>query len=530
VLSRPNPVAPTPEGAPRGGGLMRTPACAQPPSRRSIYPPPAGWKCPETAYEFANAPTPEPISRHVPRRRDGGPASMSRTKITSLDRRLYAWLGESDDKKFERAFNAYFLVAFPAVVRHLMRVSRWDPAQLEELAQDALLRFFERVGRGRREAAGAVQQALTRVRPMNLGLFHERQVHHWTRDVSSFLDSAVRFQLPPADEPNDGNWKAAICALADRIPALSQQGCHILNAVRIELRWECVDEASTEITPGYADEHIPGSFDGQIDHDAAERYALAKAFANAIATEGAAPKGRAQAALNHHPRLVEFVDGTFTIVCALPRLRVPTNGYLFEISMTIYLDECKKRGRQKRGGSGTAASSSMEVTAASNEASDLQHPVEMLVLNQQAMGDDADFEPAASITANTNSAGGFPQPAIDPTIQYENEELFEKFFEYLRKPVADAAQACANAVGTRRASAERYKLESLTSKFARTTAVLGLMGEGHTQDEIAEQLDISRNQVKYVIELVQEAYARFAADSCRNSSRVSHSREKSNAQ
>lgn len=411
-----------------------------------------------------------------------------------------------------------------------MRISRWDPTQLEELAQDSLLRFFERVGRGRREAARAVQQALTRVRPMNLGLFHERQVKHWTREVSLFKDSAMRFQLPLSDEPNDGNWKAAIRALADRIPALSQQGCHILNAVRIELRWECVDGPPTEITSIDADEVIPDSRNEQIDHDAAERCALAKAFANAIATEGAAPTGRAHAALNHHPRLVGFVDGTFTIVCALPRLRVPTNGYLFEISMTIYLDECKRRGRQKRGGSGTAASSSMVATATSNEASDLQHPIEMLALNQEAMGDDADFEPAASITANTHPAGGFSQPAVDPTIQYENEELFDKFFEYLRKPVADAVQSCANAQGTRRAAAERYKLESLTSKFARTTSVLGLLGEGHTQDEIAEQLGISRNQVKYVIELVQEAYARFAADSSRQSTRASHLREQFNAQ
>ncbi|MGO9263996.1 MAG: hypothetical protein ACLQBA_03760 [Candidatus Binataceae bacterium] len=453
---------------------------------------------------------------------------MSSTKITSLDRRLYAWLGESDDKKFERAFNAYFSVAFPAVVRHLMRISRWDPTQLEELAQDALLKFFERVGRGRREASGAVQQAVSRVRPLNMGPFHERQVNHWTRDVSSLRDSAMRFRLPQVDEPEDAHWKAVIRALADRIPVLRNQGCHILNAVRVELSWECVDEPPAEITPIDADEHFPGDLDEKIANDGPERYAAAKAFANAMATEATGHTARAQAALLDHPRLVEFVDGTFTVVCALPRLRPPTNGYLFEIAMTIYLDECKKRGRQKRGGSATSPS---QTTTTESSDLDPQHPFEVLRLDlENTLEADEYFEGADPITANNSSKSNFVTPAIDPTLQYENEELFEKFFEYLRRPVADATQSCANAVGTRRAAEERHKLESLMSKFARTTAVLSLVGEGHTQEQIAAQLGISRNQVKYIIELVQEIYARFAADSLRHSSRAAHSREQSNVQ
>ena len=190
--------------------------------------------------------------------------------------------------------------------------------------------------------------------------------------------------------------------------------------------------------------------------------------------------------------------------------------------MTIYLDECKKRGRQKRGGSTTTPS---HTTNTEKVDLDPQHPFAVLRLDSEnTLAAEEYFEAAASTTANDRSGLNFVTPAIDPTIQYENEDLFEKFFQYLRTPLVEATQAYAKAVGTRRAAGERRRLDSLTGKFARTTAVLGLMGEGYTQEQIAEQLSISRNQVKYIIELVQEAYARFAADSSRQSSKASHLR------
>jgi DNA-directed RNA polymerase specialized sigma24 family protein len=42
-------------------------------------------------------------------------------------------------------------------------------------------------------------------------------------------------------------------------------------------------------------------------------------------------------------------------------------------------------------------------------------------------------------------------------------------------------------------------------------AVLSALGEGYTQEQTAQRLGISRNQVKYVVELAQEALQRFTA-------------------
>lgn len=469
----------------------------------------------ETRLKLAYRSSLGPISV-LPRRHASGPADMSSIKTTTLDHRLYAWLLEPDDVKFERSFNAYFSLAFPAVVRHLTRISRWDPTQLEELAQDALLKFFDRAGRGRREASQAVKQALASLHPLNLGSFHERQVNHWIKDVSSFKDAAMQFQLTPTGESDDGNWKVAIRALADQIPGLQRQGCHILYGVRHELHWDDTDEALVHVAPNEADEVVDGMVD-TVDHDAGEHFVSVKAFVITLATETVTKTVRAEATVAHCPYIVPFVDGTFTIITVLPRLRVPTNGYLFEISLTLYLDECKKRGRRKRGGTGVAPAPKVTSTTA-NDQGEAIHPLDMVVLESEPGCDDEErFDDSASITAGGQTSN-FVAPGVDPTLQYEHEDLFEKFYEYLRKPLADATEAYELARNNRAARAERQKLDSLTAKFARTTDVLALMGEGYTQERTAERLGISRNQVKYIIELVQEAYTRFAAASTRASS------------
>jgi hypothetical protein len=41
--------------------------------------------------------------------------------------------------------------------------------------------------------------------------------------------------------------------------------------------------------------------------------------------------------------------------------------------------------------------------------------------------------------------------------------------------------------------------------------ILALIGEGHTQVEVAQLLRLSRNQVKYVVESVQHTYASFVS-------------------
>jgi DNA-directed RNA polymerase specialized sigma24 family protein len=428
--------------------------------------------------------------------------------VTELDRRLYAWLAEPNDQRFERAFATYFGTAFPVLLRHLARLSRWDPANLEELAQDALLRFFDKVGRGRREASELIKTSLIRVRPLNMGAFHERQVNRWTQDTEAFRETAMTFRLSPNMESADVHFKSGVQALTSRIRPLQERGDHLLHAVRIDLKWVADDKAVAATSVSERPAADAGDASGSPIESQEGRDVESAVFARSLADEASAQSNRAIIAEKCRPGVTQFVSTTVTVVHHLPSLRVPTNGYLFEIALTIYLDECKKRGRVKRGGSGFQESDGLR----NGDGEIAMHPIERLDAEFEAIGSAGEYFELDDLRPAYGTSSNSPRvPSTDPTRQYEDAEFLEKFYAYLRRPLDEAAADCERARAKGRATAELKKFESVSTKFERTIAVLTLMGEGHTQEQIAERLTLSRNQVKYVIELVQESYSRFAA-------------------
>jgi DNA-directed RNA polymerase specialized sigma24 family protein len=420
--------------------------------------------------------------------------------MSTLDQRLYAWLLESDERKFELAFRTYFSVAFPSLVRHLARLSRWDPTELEEVAQDALLRFFEKVGRARREAAEEATRSLAGIRPLQLGPIHARQVRSWTADVTGFIAASMGF-CPPATDAVEVEWKAVIRELTDRIPALQGRGCLLFGAIQIQLEWPS-EPAAVADEPTYSPDFLAASDDGA-------RLRFAEILMRAKENNSA----RAAQAEQRLLGVLSFVRETLSVIRVMPRLRVPTNGYLFEITTTVYLDECKKRGRRKRGGMGLAPTAEVPVTDVGSPA---EHP-----LDRVDSGSDGErFEHDGSLWIGIAMEGYHAVPAVDPTLQYENHEFFEKFSAYLRVPVDAAMETCATAQARGRGTAERRRLESLTAKYSKMMAVLSSIGEGYTQEKTAERLGLTRNQVKYILEQVQDAYATFGAVSFKSTSNV----------
>jgi DNA-directed RNA polymerase specialized sigma24 family protein len=360
-------------------------------------------------------------------------SSMTRT-VTRLDEILYAWLTEPDDRKFDRAFEKYHHEAFAGLVRYLARRSGSLGLDFEQIAADALLRFFSRVGRERREASDLIGNALTQIHPLDLGSFHVREVRCWTAEVGSFRQTSMTFKVMQQEARR--NWMAEIQALAEKIPPLQRQGGHVLESVR------------ALISPA-------------------------------------------------HDGTTLFVEFTVTIVESLPLLRVPTNGYLFDIAQSLYLDECKSRNRLKRRGPDTwhpLTRINLEDEESSNEYSDqvVAAPVQMVFASDLA------------------------DAAVDPESDLVGEDFCEKFYAYLRHPLDVAEEAYRIAAANGPAKAERKRMDSLGSKLDRVIGVLTMRIEGHTQEDIAQALDLSRNQVKYIAELVQEAYEQFSAKCARS--------------
>jgi DNA-directed RNA polymerase specialized sigma24 family protein len=264
------------------------------------------------------------------------------TTVTRLDQMLYAWLAEPNDSKFEQAFQKYYDAAFGTVVRYLARRAGGADLDLEQMAVDALLKFFCKAGRDRRLASEKIRDTLPGIEPLDGGPIHVRQVKRWTADVAAFHDTAMAFMVAQ-DGTAERDWKGEIHALAAAIPPLQQQGCHILNAVQsavARILDPDADRAHQEDSKEPEDGRVPAG--------------TAAGFAARLRLEVDHHSAVAAAVETKLPGTLRFVAGSWTVIESLPALRVPTNGYLFEIAHSVYLDECKARGRRKRGGSGIA--------------------------------------------------------------------------------------------------------------------------------------------------------------------------------
>lgn len=396
--------------------------------------------------------------------------------VTPLDRMLYEWLAQTDDRRFDLAFKLYYGEAFAQVIRYLARRSSLPDLDCEQIAVDALLKFFSRVGRDRREAAVAVGSALSQIEPLNLGAFHVRQVRRWTEDVGNFRHASVNF----TPEVVPGNFKPHIQALADRIAPLRRQGWHLLETARAVATGADVAES---LGPHASEEPRADETDSSPHYTVLREFALtlrdaAHTLAGALEIE------------SDHPGLRRYVDGTWTVVEALPQLRVPTNGYLFDIAQSLYLDECKARGRRKRGGSGYSSAGAGASGTAGAEISEVNFAL-----------DDSDWP--------DDDTGVWGTVGVDPITEQIDEDFCDRFYAYLRKPLQDAEDAYHRAAAGGRAEAERKRLESIGRKNDRLMTVLVMRIEGRTQEEIAAALELSRNQVKYIVELVQSAYQQF---------------------
>jgi DNA-directed RNA polymerase specialized sigma24 family protein len=419
--------------------------------------------------------------------------------VTQLDQMLYAWLAEPDNRKFDQAFKKYYAEASINLVRYLARRSSLPDLDCEQIAVDALLKFFCRVGRERRQAAELVSNTLPQIQPLNFGPFHIRQVRRWTTDIGSFKDTAMSFTVGQ-QEDSARPWKSEIQVLIDNIPPLQRQGCHLLEPVRAAV------VAISDI----------GS-SGQVictdtpEEPASADYVIISEFVSGL--RNAAKEGSAAASFaeSRHPGVIRFVDGSWAVIDVLPLLRVPTNGYLFDMAQSLYLDECKARGRQKRGGTGTASPGIVEL----GEHRGSMHPLARISLDETGSPEeDSDMGQAPGLTAMGFDVGS-ADLGFDPATEQIGEEFCQRFFAHLRKPLEDAEEAYRQAAATGAAKAERKRLESLSQKNARLTTVLTMRIEGQTQEAIAEALGISRNQVKYIVELMQSAYEQFSAAAMR---------------
>lgn len=419
----------------------------------------------------------------------------------SLDRKLYAWLAEEDTGRAERLFAIYFAEAFPSVIRFLKRRTSRAEADLQDIAQEALVSFFERIGKERFQSAQRIEAAIAQLVPLPFGDWHVASVTRFREDVTTLKRNTVRVTMPPELSLELAAWKKWLNGLAEEIVSLQRRGCVLV-----------IEAESRELRPQGVTVQLPRARVHFLESNPATAVGMDVVHVHRASVEAlledlsdAALATQLNPAVSKCSAATVFVTKVATVVVHLPKLRVPTTSYLYDVANSLLLDAYKREAAKKRGGEGRGlaaddADNSASLSGADSRLDDLY---------------------ALEIEEPSDLDSASPSPVAEFTTHIEQADLLQRFLAYLHRPVADAAAAFEVASARGKGEAQRQRLASLTQKFGRLMDVLCLCGQDFTQEEIAQALGITRNQVKYVIESVQAAYETFAVmtDTCLSSTR-----------
>jgi DNA-directed RNA polymerase specialized sigma24 family protein len=414
-----------------------------------------------------------------------------------LDVLLYAWLSEPEARKAELRFSSYFQAAFPAICRYL-RSLRTDSATAQDIAQQALIKLFNHLGKARRAANGRLSEAISALRPLDFGPLHVKQVNSWRRQVGGFRDAAIGFRVSREPQASRGPWKELREEINGRIPPLARQGAHFIGEVRtrIEPRLSNLvsSESLTHGSPSSVSELQPPKEDEVVHEACIDREVegfLERVFQYA--------RGRNWTDIDTAlccAGAVAFLTHTSTARASLAALGIPSNGLLYTIAKRQLLDrlraarlETAQRVEHLADGGGDGVLEALDI--------------ETEVSGEGAAHEDASWESAA---------GGESEQA-----ETEVEARYRAFLEFLRAPLTRADGALAAAATKGEAKAEQARVDSLRAKYDRLMAVLAALREEPqpTEEEIARREGLTRNQVKYVIERIREEFSYFFPDLAR---------------
>lgn len=180
----------------------------------------------------------------------------------------------------------------------------------------------------------------------------------------------------------------------------------------------------------------------------------------------------------------QFLQGAEQICANLPALLIPSNGLLYTIAKRQFIDSKRRHLHPV----------DSEVTGTSGS-----------VLEDIDLPSDDTALPQLSPIAEAAGSG-----ARD----LELERRYAAFLEFLRASLTRAEAAVAEAASRGKATAERARAQSLRAKYDRLVAVLIALRKHPqpTEQEIADRLGLTRNQVKYAIERIRSEFNYFFPD------------------
>jgi len=432
---------------------------------------------------------------------------------STIDVLLYDWLNEPAEDLFERKFSVYYTHTFPAVVRYLTRrvTSTSLDVDVESVAQDSLIKFFDVVGKSRRVAGADLGEAIASLRPGFPDAFHRKRVLLWKELVDAFRQRALTF--PEMASRRLAQFHDAIRAINGEIPTLQRQGRTFLD--------ESYERLVREINVSGAMQGPACSADSDEVAESLRRTSeLLKILADVEPTTAGMSN-----------EVCPFLDRTSLITSLLPKIRIHTNSFLFEIAKNRLLDELRRhRARAPRTLEKSAAALGELEADVTTDRSVTSVPELAAVaalrepqpedLTDDCLGDSGMSLPRGTVLdirlralddeegETYSSTDAYPD-ARTPEDAYATHEIFEKFLFVLGAPVRRASEEMEHALTQRARNDASKRLDKERLKYRQLEAILIGIAEGASQEEMAERLGLTRNQIKYAVEQAREELAKL---------------------
>lgn len=382
-----------------------------------------------------------------------------------IEQAFYAWLNAENKAEHDISF-ARFYEGFSRVLEGSIRKRFRGMGQhvIDDAIAEAMLIMLEKFGEPRRAAFVAVPQVLARLQPLELGPLHTRRVTRWKTRLSQYRLDVLGYT--PAASSSNADRQQQIDILVAEHRGLHNDGYACINDLRAKIE-------TTHPTP----EQLKRAINLFI-----------KALHQRLASESAQTIDQAWKLEGASGFLLSMDE----LLTALPKVRVLSPAYVFVVCMNE-LKALFQSGQDRAGRPASRTSNDSDehdINAPENDEADHVHEVV-----EPAFGHDE--EHAFWHTNGSNpEAESLADPSAGPEERVAHQQLFQLLLAALQAPIQEAQDALALAQTKKDRDRAQTAVNRAQREHELDCALLIGWIEGESQDAQAEQLGLTRNQVR----------------------------------
>jgi hypothetical protein len=383
----------------------------------------------------------------------------------SVEQAFYGWLNAESKAEHDLHFTRFYQ-GFSRVLEGSIRKRFRGMGQhvIDDAIAEAMLIMLEKFGEPRRAAFVAVPEMLARLQPLELGPLHTRRVVRWKTHISQYRLDVLGYT--PAAASSNADRQQQIDALVAQHRGLHNDGYACMNDLRAKIE-------TTHPTP----EQLKRAVNLFI-----------KALHQRLASESAQTIDQTWQ-LEGASRFVLSMDELLT---ALPKLRVLSPAYVFVVCM----NELKALFSAGQEG-GDRPTSRLDEDSNERDSKVPEEGEDHDVHERVEPDFGHDEEPA-----NWHSDGihgeveSLADPSEGPEERMAQQQLFHLLLAALQAPIREAQDALART----HTKKDRDRAQTAVNRALREheldcSLLIGWI-EGESQEAQAEQLGLTRNQVR----------------------------------